>query len=141
MTVAEAGDRAAILEVLEGIRRGWETMDGEAVLGCFEPEATTVVIGTDEPEYWIGYDAIVEPFRSMAGTFDDGAYRWTDGPSVEIDGSVAWSTGKLVGAFSSDGDRVELDMRTTHVLRRGPEGWRIVQAHYSLAASEPVPYD
>jgi hypothetical protein len=139
--MADRDDRAAVLEVLEGIRRGWETMDGEKVLACFEPEATTVVIGTDEPEYWIGYDAIVEPFRSMAGAFEDGDYRWTDGPTVDILDAVAWSTGKLLGTFTSDGDRVELDMRTTHVLRRGPHGWRIVQAHYSVAASEPVTYD
>ncbi len=139
--MADRDDRAAILEVLEGIRRGWETMDGEAVLACFEPEEATVVIGTDEPEYWIGYDAFVEPFRSMAGAFEDGSYRWTDGPTVDIADPVAWSTGKLLGMFTSDGERVELDMRTTHVLRRGSDGWRIVQAHYSVAASEPVPYD
>jgi len=133
-------DRDAVLEVLERIRRGWESMEGDAVLACFEASDTTVVIGTDEPEYWIGYAAFEGPFRSMAGTFSDADYRWTDGPSVEIDGRIAWSTGRLVGRFRSGSEDIELDMRTTHVLRRGANGWAIVQGHYSLAAAEPTSY-
>lgn len=129
-----------VLEVLERVRDGWERMDGETVLACFEPSAGTVVIGTDAPEYWIGFDAFAEPFRQMANTFSNAAYRWADGPSVEVQDGVAWSTGRLIGLFESEGERVELDMRTTHVLRRGPDGWRIVQGHYSVAAAEPVGY-
>ncbi len=113
---------AEILDVLERIRAGWEHMDGEAVLACFEESARTVVIGTDASEYWVGYEALVEPFRAMAGTFSDAAYRWTDGPTVDVQDGVAWSTGKLLGAFNSGDDRIELDMRTTHVLRLSASG-------------------
>ena len=129
-----------VLDVLERVRDGWERMDGEAVLACFEPGPGTVVIGTDAPEYWIGFDAFAEPFRKMANTFSNAVYRWADGPSVDMEDGVAWSTGRLIGVFESEGQHVELDMRTTHVLRRGPDGWRIVQGHYSAAAAEPVGY-
>lgn len=133
-------DVAAVLAVLERIREGWERMDGEAVLSCFEPDEGTVVIGTDGSEYWIGYDAFAGPFRAMAGAFTDAAYRWADGPSVTIQDGVAWSTGRLLGTFATGDERVELDMRATHVLRRGGDGWRIVQGHYSVAAADPVGY-
>jgi ketosteroid isomerase-like protein len=129
-----------VLEVLELIRDGWERMDGVQVLSCFEDDARTVVIGTDEPEYWVGYVEFEQPFLAMAGTFTDGDYRWTHGPTVDIDGDIAWSTGKLLGVFMSGEERIELDMRTTHVLRRGENGWRIVQGHYSLAAPEATTY-
>ena len=133
-------DTEDVLQVLERIRDGWERMDGRDVLACFEDDAHTVVIGTDEPEYWVGYDAFEPPFLEMAGTFSLAHYRWTDGPTVDLDGDVAWSTGKLFATFSSGDDRVELDMRTTHVLRRGADGWKIVQGHYSVAAAEPTTY-
>ena len=138
--VSDPNDERDVLDVLERIRDGWERMDGRDVLGCFELDSRTAVIGTDESEYWIGYGAFKQPFLAMAGTFSEASYQWTDGPSVDIDGDVAWSTGKLLGVFLSGDDRIELDMRTTHVLRRGPDGWRIVQGHYSVAASEPTTY-
>ena len=133
-------DIDGVLEVLERVRDGWERMDGSAVLACFERSERTVVIGTDEPEYWIGYDAFEPPFLAMAGAFSDAKYVWTDGPTVDIDGDVAWSTGKLLAVFMSGDERVELDMRTTHVLRRRDDGWGIVQGHYSAAAVEATTY-
>ena len=138
--VSADDDAAAVLGVLEHVRAGWEQLDSEAVLACFEPMASTVVIGTDAPEYWIGYESFEDSFRAMGEAFSDAEYRWTDGPSVAIQDGVAWSTGRLVGTFTSGDDRIVLDMRTTHVLRRGEDGWRIVQGHYSLAAAEPVGY-
>lgn len=138
--VSAPQDERDVRDVLERIRDGWERMDGRDVLSCFEPDGRTVVIGTDESEYWIGYGAFEQPFLAMAGTFSKASYHWTDGPRVDIDGDLAWSTGKLLGVFLSGDERIELDMRTTHVLRRGPDGWRIVQGHYSLAASEPTTY-
>jgi hypothetical protein len=77
--VVSAADEAAVRDVLERIRDGWERMDAEAVLACFEPVDGTVVIGTDEPEYWIGYTAFAEPFRQMTASFTDAEYRWADG--------------------------------------------------------------
>jgi ketosteroid isomerase-like protein len=138
--VNRTDDIAAVRDVLERVRSGWERMDSEAVLACFDPDPRTVVIGTDAGEYWIGYESFVGAFRAMGGAFSDAEYRWTDGPSVDVAGIVAWSTGRLVGTFTAGDARIELDMRATHVLRRGQGGWRIVQGHYSVAAAEPVAY-
>lgn len=136
-----SADIDAVRDVLERIRGGWEQMDGEAVLACFEPKDTTVVIGTDATEYWIGFEAFAGPFRQMADAFSKAEYHWAAGePTVEVLGDVAWSTGRLVGVFETGETRVELDMRTTHVLRRNAGGWQIVQGHYSTAAADPVGY-
>ena len=135
-------DDQAVRDVLEGIRGGWEEMDVEAVLSCFEEGPRTVVIGTDESEYWIGFQAFAEPFRQMTDAFTSAEYHWgADEPIVELHGDVAWSTGRLMAKFVSGGSTVTLAMRTTHVLRRGPDGWRIVQGHYSVAAAEPTAYE
>jgi ketosteroid isomerase-like protein len=140
--VVTGADEAAVRDVLERVRSGWERMDAEAVLSCFERAAGTVVIGTDEPEYWIGYAAFEGPFRQMTEAFTDAEYHWAEGePLVEVDGHVAWSTGRLTARFASESSHAELAMRTTHVLRRSADGvWRIVQGHYSLAAAEPTGY-
>lgn len=134
-------DRDAVRGVLEGLRAGWEMMDGEAVLSCFAQSEGTVVIGTDRDEYWIGFDAFAGPFRQMAHAFTNAEYHWAVGePLVELHGDVAWSTGRLIGAFETDGRLVQLHMRTTHVLRREAEGWRIVQGHYSVPAADVIGY-
>ena len=136
-----SADVDAVRDVLEGVRAGWERMDGEAVLACFEEGDGTVVSGTDADEYWIGFEAFAEPFRRMADAFSNAEYHWEAGePLVEVDGDVAWSTGRLVGTFEADGARVELPMRTTHVLRRGAGEWRIVQGHYSVPAPNATGY-
>lgn len=137
-----SADQQGVRDILEGIRVGWEAMDVEAVLSCFEEKAGTVVIGTDESEYWIGFEAFAEPFRQMTDAFTNAEYHWGSGePIVELEGNVAWSTGRLMATFLSGETPVELNMRTTHVLRKGADGWRIVQGHYSLAAAEPTTYE
>lgn len=140
-TARQEADREAVLEVLERIRAGWEQLDPELVLSAFALESDTVVIGTDAPEYWIGYPAFAEPFRQMGGAFEDGRYSWDpDEPLVSIEGNCAWVTGKLTGSFVSDGERVTLAMRTTHALVKKAARWLVVQAHYSLPAAESTPY-
>jgi ketosteroid isomerase-like protein len=139
--VVSATDEADVRDLLERIRAGWEGMDAEAVLACFERSAGTVVIGTDEPEYWVGFEAFAEPFRRMTEAFTDAEYHWGPGePIIEVAGPVAWATGRLTARFVSATSHAELAMRTTHVLRRGDDGWRVVQGHYSVAAAEPTTY-
>jgi uncharacterized protein (TIGR02246 family) len=136
-----SGEERAVRDVLERIRAGWEQMDVEAVLSCFADDPRTVVIGTDEEEYWTGFDAFAGPFRQMTDAFTDASYRWgVDEPTVEVQGDIAWSTGRLMATFVSGETPVELNMRTTHVLRNGSDGWRIVQGHYSVAAAESTAY-
>lgn len=130
-------DEDAVVAVLDQFRRGWEALDADAVLACFARDPQIVVIGTDEGEYWRGFDALVEPFRSMVGAFTDPVYDWPSPPQIHVDGDIAWADGRLDTSLTADGERLAVSMRTSWVLRRGVR-WEIVQAHFSVAPAAPV---
>jgi uncharacterized protein (TIGR02246 family) len=130
-------DEIAVLAVLDQFRRGWEDLDAKAVLDCFARDAETVVIGTDEGEYWRGFDALVEPFRAMAGAFTDAVYRWHGPPHIHVIGDIAWADGTLDTSLTTGDEQLEVTMRTSWVLRRDAR-WEVVQAHFSVAPATPV---
>lgn len=130
-------EKDGILAVLDRFRAGWEALDADAVLGCFAKDPQIVVIGTDEDEYWRGFDALVEPFRSMVGAFTDPVYRWDGPPEIHVDGDLAWADGRLDTSLTADGQRLAVRMRTSWVLRRR-DRWEVVQAHFSVAPVAPV---
>ena len=130
-------DSDAVLEVLDRFRRGWEALDPAAVLACFAQDPQIVVIGTDADEYWRGFDALVEPFRTMMDVFSDALYGWAELPRIQVEGEVAWADARLDASLMSNGQRLAVPMRTTWVLRR-KAGWEIVQAHFSVAPAAPV---
>lgn len=127
----------AVLAVLDQFRHGWETRDADVVLGCFAKDPQIVVIGTDEDEYWRGFDALVEPFHTMVGAFIDPVYRWDGPPEIHVDGDLAWAAGRLDTSLTADGQRLAVQMRTSWVLRRRGR-WEVVQAHFSVAPAAPV---
>jgi uncharacterized protein (TIGR02246 family) len=130
-------DEGAVLAVLDRFRLGWEALDADAVLDCFADDPRITVIGTDEAEYWRGFDALVEPFRTMAGAFTDPLYRWVEPPHVQVEGDLAWADARLDTSLTADGSRLAARMRTSWVLRRAAR-WEIVQAHFSVASNAPV---
>jgi uncharacterized protein (TIGR02246 family) len=127
----------AVLAVLERFRTGWEHLDAEAVLGCFAADPQIVVIGTDEDEYWRGFEALVEPFRTMVGVFTDLVYQWVEPPRIQVHGDIAWADARLDTSLTAKGERLAVLMRTSWVLRRR-DRWEIVQAHLSVAPAAPV---
>jgi ketosteroid isomerase-like protein len=130
-------EEAGVLAVLERFRAGWEQLDADAVLSCFAADPQIVVIGTDEDEYWCGFDALVKPFRSMVGAFTVPIYRWVAPPHIQLHGDVAWVDARLDTSLTSNGQRLAVLMRTSWVLRRG-DRWEVVQAHFSVAPTTPV---
>ena len=130
-------DADAVLAVLDQFRRGWEDLDAAAVLDCFANDPEIVVIGTDEEEYWRGFDALIEPFRTMVDAFSDPVYRWSGQPQIHVDGDIAWADGRLETSLTANGERLAVGMRTSWVLRRRGQ-WKIVQAHFSVAPAAPV---
>lgn len=129
---------AEVAAVLERFRRGWEEHDIEGVLSCFAEADDTVVIGTDAGEYWRGYRSLVEPFRAMGSSFEEARYTWLEGPVIGADGTLAWADGVLETVLRVGGERVAARLRTTWLLRRGNDEWRVTQAHFSVAPDVPV---
>jgi ketosteroid isomerase-like protein len=130
-------DADEVLAVLDRFRAGWEALDAEDVLACFAHDPQISVIGTDEGEYWRGYDALVKPFREMVGAFSNPVYSWAGSPHVTIHEDVAWADGVLDTQLSAGGASLSVRMRTSWVLRRN-RGWKVVQAHFSVAPPAPV---
>lgn len=131
----------AVHEVLERIRIGMEHLDMDMVLDCFDHGSEVVVVGTDLGEYWMGFEAFEEPFRRMGTAFSDATYWWDDGnPVVVARETWALASGSLNGRFSSESGEVTLPMRTTHAFEKRADGWKILQAHYSLASAEVISY-
>lgn len=136
MDVSEA--QAAVRQVLDRFCRGWEAGDADAVLACFAVDASTTVVGTDRDEYWRGYDAFAQPFRAMASAFSEARYDWASEPTISAFGDVAWADGIIDSVLVADGIHVRATMRTTWTLRYLADGWRVVQAHFSVAPDAPV---
>jgi ketosteroid isomerase-like protein len=127
----------AVLAVLERFRIGWEDLDADVVLSCFADDPQIVVIGTDEDEYWRGFDALAEPFRTMVGAFTDPVYRWAEPPHIHVHGDMAWADARLDTSLTTGDKRLAILMRTSWVFRRR-DRWEIVQAHFSVAPAAPV---
>jgi hypothetical protein len=131
-------DAADVRAVLDRFRIGWESLDATMVLSCFDESEATTVIGTDLPEYWRGFAEMEVPFRVMAGAFTDPEYRWAVGPRITVAGDAAWADGVLATRLTAQGIEVNADLRSTWVLTRRDAGWKVVQAHFSVAADTPV---
>lgn len=133
-------DEAAVRAVLDSFWAGWEHLDADEVLATLVDDAALTFIGTDRDEYWHGHEAVRAPFRAMTEAFAEEHVEWWEGdPRIAVAGAVAWASGRLhTVVVLLDGTTVEDDVRTTFVLRRRDEGWRIVQAHVSVAPAAPV---
>lgn len=133
-------DAAGAGAAIDAFWSGWERLDAGAVLGALVPDDTLVFIGTDADEYWHGYQAVVGPVRAMTAAFAEERVAWLPGdPGIEVLGDVAWASGRLhTTVIGLDGQAAEADVRATFVLRRADDGWRIAQAHISVAPPMPV---
>jgi ketosteroid isomerase-like protein len=136
--VVVTADADAVLRILDRFRAGWEALDPEVVLECFEASPTTTVIGTDATEYWRGFDALAAPFRAMTAAFQAPRYTWALPPRIEVAGEAAWADGVLDTTLVTEAGEVRAEMRSTWVLRRSQGDWKVVQAHFSVAPEEPV---
>ena len=54
--------------------------------------------------------------------------------AVKVAGDVAWSTKTSVLQFERDGKPAAVNAAETMILRRGPDGWKIVHIHWSSRA-------
>ncbi|MGI5132063.1 YybH family protein [Pseudonocardia sp. CA-107938] len=78
-----------------------------------------------------GRPAIVELYRRVFDSGLDLEITFTDAVRVETPGSLV-VTGREVGSYQADGQRVPLHIRTTRVLASTADGWRLVHHHGSI---------
>jgi ketosteroid isomerase-like protein len=128
----------SIREAVDRFRRGWESLDTDAVLATFSRDPSVLVWGTDADEEWRGFDALVEPFRRQMESFTEPRYSWAEAPVVWSAGDMGCVAGILHVSLRAGDEAVSVLMRSTFVLSRDPAGWNIVHAHFSVGQAERV---
>lgn len=127
----EAG-RQEVRALLDDYRRNFEQKDLGAIMAAYSSDP--LVIGTDAGEYLVGRAAVERGFRQ---TFDGISNVQAEVLDRVIhtspDGETAWSAERWNLRFMQGKVKKTLPgVRVTEVLRREPDGWRIVQGHASL---------
>jgi hypothetical protein len=118
---------------------GWQALDADASLAAIADRADVIVIGTDADEYWVGRDAMAEPFRAMVMSFDEESVDWERGdPLITVRGDVAWVVGRTSVTVRAGGHVVSSQVRATFILERVASDWRIVHAHFSVPPPAPL---
>lgn len=130
-----------VRSVLERFRRGWELLDADEVLATLARQDLTMY-GTDAGERWDSYESLAPAFHAQVEAFESPRYAWGSGdPGIWVRGDAAWARGDLRVSLEAAGERIDITMRSTFVLTRNEEGWRIHHAHFSIGQQEQAaPY-
>jgi len=98
---------------------------------CFSHADGVLAIGTDPAEWWSGYDTIVGVFKAQLQEM--GELKFVAGTSWAYrDGAIGWVAGRPILRLP---DGTEMSFRLTAVFQKEPDGWKIVQWHFSSGVS------
>lgn len=122
-----------VAALLDRFARAWQELDGDQVLSCFANSPTTTVIGTDEGEYFEGWEAYAQSWSSGRPSHVD-KFSWGDSRHIDVVGDVAWSHGVIDFDITSTAARVSGSMWITCVSRRVAGRWLISHLHASFTA-------
>ncbi|WP_311879065.1 YybH family protein [Microbacterium forte] len=124
--------RTQVADLLDRFARGWKDLDGDQVTSCFVDSPATTVIGTDEGEFFVGWQAYSESWRTGRPSHVT-EFGWEDSRSIEIAGDVAWAHGVIDFDITSIEARAVGRMWITCVAREVSSRWLIAHLHASFA--------
>ncbi len=127
-------ERAGVMEILDNFVKAHEERNLELLLSCFSSKPDIIILGTDEDELWVDKFSMGEDQKRAYETFN------TINLSVRdkilkmcASGHQAWFYMKVNWFVESEGEQFTFDgIRTTGVLEKESEGWKIVQIHTSM---------
>jgi hypothetical protein len=127
-------ERAKVMEVLDDFVKAHEDRDLELLLSCFSDKPDIVILGTDEDELWVDKVSMGDAQKRAYETFK------TINLSVRdkilkmcATGDQAWFYMKVNWFVESGDKQFTFDgIRTTGVLEKENNKWRIVQIHTSM---------
>ncbi|HTZ09299.1 MAG TPA: nuclear transport factor 2 family protein [Acidimicrobiales bacterium] len=120
-----------LAQLAEHVFRAWEGRDHRTVIEVLSPDPSTLVIGTDPGEWWIGTKEVSAVLR----------LQWEEMPPFRLDigeisawkeGTVGWIAVPVSVTFEA---QPPVLVRSTAVLRREGAYWHIVQWHNSIAVA------
>lgn len=119
--------REATVKVYEALTKG----DGDASDSLHSRQDGTITIGTDPNEWWSGYDAIAQIFRTQMEEAGGGFQVIPGDPQAYSEGSIGWVADRPKVKLGDD----ELPLRVTGVFRQEDGEWKIVQWHASIGVA------
>ena len=121
---------SAAAEVVDAFEAALRAGDLERVSALLDPNVLIYESGGAErsrEEYLASHAKADAEF--LQGTRGDKA------TAFKVVGDVAWATSTATLEYQRDGKPAAADTAETMVLRRGPDGWKIVHIHWSSRAA------
>jgi|SRR3972149_11206555 len=136
-------ERQQLQQVLDDFVRAHEEKNLDLLLSCFSDKPDITILGTDEDELWVDKVSMGEAQKREYGTFDKITLSVRDKIlKINRSGESAWFYMKVNWYVESKGTKSTFDgVRTSGVLEKEDNNWKIVQLHTSLPVKgQAVPY-
>jgi ketosteroid isomerase-like protein len=127
-------ERTEVMKVLDNFNKAHESRDLELLLSCFSDKPDIVILGTDENELWVDKISMGESQRRAYETFATVKLSVRDKIlKMCKSGGQSWFYMKVNWYVESEGKQFTFDgIRTTGVLEKENDQWKIVQIHTSM---------
>ena len=117
--------------VIDAFKDGVENRDIEVVGSVIAHEPNIVFYGSQAGDKRVGWDDIKTSFHEQFKHTDDIQSEVLDS-TISIVGDVAWAAYDLRYREEGASESITFESRWSCVLRREPDGWKMVHMHHSL---------
>lgn len=127
-------EEAAVEAALDRFTQAFETKNIDMFAEIFSHDPEMVNFGTDEDEYWIGWEPWRASFQKQFDVYEKSDMTLRDVRiKVHKAGQVAWFSALMDVQITSQGQGFDYTgMRVTGVLEKKEEGWVFTQRHVSV---------
>jgi ketosteroid isomerase-like protein len=125
-----SADSRAVSETIASFEAALRAGDFGRVSALLDPQLLVFEAGGAERSR----DEYLAEHAKADAEFLKGARVEDGGTAVTVAGDAAWSTKTSVLQFERDGKPAAVYAAETMILRRGPDGWKIVHIHWSSRA-------
>jgi hypothetical protein len=127
-------ERESVMQVLDNFVRAHQERDLDLLLSCFSEKPDIIILGTDEDELWVDKVSMGEAQKRAYETFNTVNLSVRDKIlKMCATGQQAWFYMKVNWFVESEGEQFTFDgIRTTGVLEKDDNSWKIVQIHTSM---------
>ena len=117
--------------VIDAFKDGVENRDIEMVGSVIVHDPNIVFYGSQAGDKRVGWDHIITSFQEQFEDTDDIQSEVLDS-TISIVGDVAWAAYDLRYREEGASESITFESRWSCVLRREPDGWKMVHMHHSL---------
>lgn len=127
-----------VLKVLENYQSAHESQNIDRLRECFSPKPDIIILGTDEKELWVDRESLLAEQEKFYKTITELKLSVRD-KVVKLCGTGrnAWFYMRVNWNVNSGEDKYTFDnIRTTGVMNKEDDQWRIVMMHTSMPVKD-----